>query len=84
MSALGIFETPFLLLISYQELVGAVINVDKNTFTLRNSHKTSTRRTPSGHRAIPIHRGTRRPHQLRRRDLNGLFKAQCQSRMSNS
>eukprot|EP00913_Durusdinium_trenchii_P034108 g31923.t1 len=50
----GSFETPFLLPISYQELVGAVINVDKNTFSLRNGHKTSMRRTPSGHRAIPI------------------------------
>ena len=50
----GTFETPFLLPISYQELVGASILLDQGIFKLRNGHKTQMRRTPSGHRAISI------------------------------
>ena len=50
----GNFETPFLLPISYQEVVGATINVDKNLFILKNGKKTPMRRLPTGHRAISI------------------------------
>ncbi|CAK8993884.1 unnamed protein product [Durusdinium trenchii] len=50
----GSFETPFLLPVSYQELVGAVIDLDRSTFKLRNGRKTMMKRTPSGHRAISI------------------------------
>jgi hypothetical protein len=48
------FETPFLLPISYQELVGATIDLDKGIFKLRNGKKTSMKRTPTGHRTISI------------------------------
>ena len=50
----GSFETPFLLPVSYQELVGAVIDLDRSTFKLRNGRKTMMKRTPSGHRTISI------------------------------
>ena len=41
----GSFETPFLLPVSYQELVGAVIDLDRSTFKLRNGRKTMMKRT---------------------------------------
>ena len=50
----GSFETPFLLPISYIELVGGVVDTEKNQFVLRNGCGTSMRRTPSAHRAISI------------------------------
>ncbi|CAK9082163.1 Leucyl/phenylalanyl-tRNA--protein transferase, partial [Durusdinium trenchii] len=50
----GNFETPFLLPISYIELVGGVVDTGRNIFTLKNGRRTPMRRTPSGHRAISV------------------------------
>ncbi|CAK9063116.1 Copia protein [Durusdinium trenchii] len=50
----GAFETPFLLPISYIELVGGVIDTGKNTFSIRGGKKTPMRRLPSGHRTISV------------------------------
>ena len=50
----GSFCTPFLLPISYQELVGATIDLDKSILRLRNGRKTMMKRTPSGHRSISV------------------------------
>ena len=48
------FETPFLLPISYQELVGAVVNVKTNMFHLDNGKKAPMRRLPSKHRTVSV------------------------------
>ena len=50
----GNFETPFLLPISYIELVGGVVDTGRNIFALKNGRRTPMRRTPSGHRAISV------------------------------
>ena len=50
----GSFSTPFLLPISYIELVGATVDVSKELFTLKNGNSTPMRRSPSGHRAISV------------------------------
>ncbi|CAL1127455.1 unnamed protein product, partial [Cladocopium goreaui] len=50
----GSFCTPFLLPISYIELVGATVDVSKELFTLKNGNSTPMRRSPSGHRAISV------------------------------
>eukprot|EP00435_Cladocopium_sp_Y103_P054062 s621_g17.t1 len=50
----GPFCTPFLLPISYIELVGATVDVSKELFTLKNGNSTPMRRSPSGHRAISV------------------------------
>ena len=50
----GSFCTPFLLPISYIELVGATVDVSKELFTLKNGNSTSMRRSPSGHRTISV------------------------------
>ena len=48
------FETPFLLPISYLELMGADILIRKDLLKLDNGKVTSMRRTPSGHRAVSV------------------------------
>ena len=48
------FETPFLLPISYQELVGAVVDVKTNMFHLDNGKKAPMRRLPSKHRTVSV------------------------------
>ena len=48
------FETPFLLPISYIELVGGIVDTFKNMFILQSGRKTPMRRTPSGHRTISV------------------------------
>ncbi|CAK8990659.1 Integrase catalytic domain-containing protein, partial [Durusdinium trenchii] len=48
----GAFQTPFLLPISFIELVGGVIDTGKNMFMLKGGKKTTMRRLPSGHRTI--------------------------------
>eukprot|EP00435_Cladocopium_sp_Y103_P070861 s172_g36.t1 len=50
----GSFCTPFLLPISYIELVGATVDVSRELFTLRNGNSTPMRRSPSGHRTISV------------------------------
>ena len=50
----GSFCTPFLLPISYIELVGATVDVSKELFTLKNGNSTPMRRSPSGHRTISV------------------------------
>ena len=48
------FETPFLLPISFLELMGADIFIRKDLLKLDNGKVTSMRRTPSGHRAVSV------------------------------
>ena len=48
------FETPFLLPVSYQELVGAVVDVKRNLMKLDNGRKTALRRLPTKHRAVSV------------------------------
>ena len=48
------FETPFLLPVSYQELVGAVVDVKRNQMKLDNGRKTTLRRLPTKHRAVSV------------------------------
>ena len=50
----GAFQTPFLLPISFIELVGGVIDTGKNMFMLKGGKKTTMRRLPSGHRTISV------------------------------
>ena len=50
----GSFKTPFLLPISYIELVGATIDTNREQFILRNGKSTPIKRVPSGHRTISI------------------------------
>ncbi|CAK8990413.1 Integrase catalytic domain-containing protein, partial [Durusdinium trenchii] len=50
----GSFETPFLLPISYIELVGGIIDTGRNLFALKGGRKTPMRRLPSGHRTISV------------------------------
>ena len=50
----GSFETPFLLPISYIELVGGIVDTNKNQFILSNGRRTPMRRLPSGHRTISV------------------------------
>jgi len=50
----GSFKTPFLLPISYIELVGATIDTNREQFILRNGKSTPMKRVPSGHRTISI------------------------------
>lgn len=50
----GSFQTPFLLPISYIELVGATVDLGAERFVLKNGCSTPMRRAPSGHRAISI------------------------------
>eukprot|EP00435_Cladocopium_sp_Y103_P020466 s1075_g5.t1 len=50
----GSFKTPFLLPISYIELVGATIDTNREQFILRNGKSTPMKRVPSGHRTISV------------------------------
>lgn len=50
----GAFQTPFLLPVSYIELVGATVNLDKELFVLRSGKSTPMKRAPSGHRTISV------------------------------
>ncbi|CAE7834242.1 Adck5 [Symbiodinium necroappetens] len=48
------FETPFLIPVSFQELVGMVIDYDKEEVRTRQGHTTPMMRLPSGHRAVSV------------------------------
>ena len=48
------FETPFLIPVSFQELVGMVIDYDKEEVRTRQGHATPMMRLPSGHRAVSV------------------------------
>ncbi|CAE7267989.1 unnamed protein product [Symbiodinium sp. CCMP2592] len=48
------FETPLLLPVSYQELVGMVIDYDKEEVRTRQGRAAPMQRLPSGHRAISV------------------------------
>jgi len=48
------FETPFLLPVSYLELLDAEINLKREVLKLGNGRSTPMRRTPSGHRAVLV------------------------------
>ena len=48
------FETPLLLPVSYQELVGMVIDYDKEEVRNRQGRATPMQRLPSGHRAVSV------------------------------
>ena len=48
------FETPFLLPVSFQELVGMVIDYDREEVRTRQGRSTPMQRLPSGHRAISV------------------------------
>ncbi|CAE7228874.1 pol [Symbiodinium sp. CCMP2592] len=48
------FETPLLLPVSYQELVGMVIDFEKEEVRNRQGRATPMQRLPSGHRAVSV------------------------------
>ncbi|CAE7920744.1 unnamed protein product, partial [Symbiodinium sp. KB8] len=48
------FETPFLIPVSFQELVGMVIDYDQEEVRTRQGHATPMMRLPSGHRAVSV------------------------------
>ena len=48
------FETPFLIPISFQELVGLVIDLDRGEVRTRSGNVTTMQRLPTGHRAVSV------------------------------